>query len=65
MFFLYLFLSGFSYKVGCSPTEMRVEMVKPADVKKVYLEHLKNYPGEARLDAARVLIVTFMRSDSR
>ena len=40
------FVLGFPYKVGCSATEMRVEMVKPSDVRRVYLEHLKNYPGE-------------------
>ena len=44
---------GFPYKVGCSATEMRVEMAKPADVKRVYLEHLKNYPGEHGLEVSR------------
>jgi len=35
------------YKVRCSSQEMLVEMVKPYDVKHIYLEHLKNYPVEA------------------
>ena len=38
---------------------MRVEMVKPADVKRVYLEHLKNYPGETR-KSARMLSETWL-----
>jgi len=35
------------YKVRCSADQMVVEMIKPLDVKAVYLEHLKNYPVEA------------------
>merc|ERR1712223_1941864 len=35
------------YKVRCSADQMVVEMMKPLDVKAVYLEHLKNYPVEA------------------
>ena len=33
-------------KVHCSPEEMVVEMIKPFDTTHLYLEHLKNYPGE-------------------
>ena len=33
------------YKVRCSSQEMTVELVKPYDVKHIYLEHLKHYPG--------------------
>jgi len=35
------------YKIKCSSDEMLVEMIKPFDVKAIYLEHLKNYPVEA------------------
>jgi len=35
------------YKVRCSSQEMTVELVKPYDVKHIYLEHLKHYPVEA------------------
>ena len=36
------------YKVRCSSQEMTVELVKPYDVKHIYLEHLKHYPGNER-----------------
>ena len=39
------FLADPLYKVRCSADQMVVEMIKPLDVKAVYLEHLKNYPG--------------------
>merc|ERR1711988_576908 len=35
------------HKVRCSNDEMVVEMMKPSDVKAIYLEHLKNYPVQA------------------
>ena len=39
------FLADPLYKIRCSADQMVVEMIKPLDVKAVYLEHLKNYPG--------------------
>ena len=41
----YFFFSDPVYKVRCSSQEMTVELVKPYDVKHIYLEHLKHYPG--------------------
>ncbi|TRY69290.1 hypothetical protein TCAL_08638, partial [Tigriopus californicus] len=35
------------FKVSCTPREMKVELVKPADVTHVYLEHLKQYPEKS------------------
>lgn len=35
------------YKVKCSDEQMVVEMIKPLDVKALYLEHLKRYPVDA------------------
>lgn len=32
-------------KVDCSPQSMRIEVTPPTDATKVYLEHLKLYPG--------------------
>ncbi len=43
---IFLPLSGPIYKVHCFPKEMRVEIVKTDDIKSIYLEHLKEYPGK-------------------
>lgn len=46
-------------KVHCSPEEMVVEMIKPFDTTHLYLEHLKNYPGEQNF--CQMAVVYFWR----
>ena len=41
-----LFFSVSLIKVDCSPSQMRIEVTPPYDSTKVYLEHLKSYPGK-------------------
>ena len=47
-------------KVHCSPEEMVVEMIKPFDTTHLYLEHLKNYPGEQNF--CKMAVVYFLTS---
>ncbi len=35
-------------KVDCSPSSMRIEVTPPNDATKIYLEHLKQYPGNRK-----------------
>ena len=38
-------LSGPHYKVHCSKDNLRVDIVKQEDISDIYLQHLKEYPG--------------------
>ena len=41
-------VAGPHYKVHCTKDNLRVDIVKQEDVKHIYLQHLKEYPGEIR-----------------
>ena len=38
--------AGPHYKVHCTKDNLRVDVVKHEDVSAIYLQHLKDYPGE-------------------
>ena len=38
--------SGPHYKVHCTKDNLRVDVVKHEEVSDIYLQHLKDYPGE-------------------
>ena len=42
-------LSGPHYKVHCSKDNLRVDIVKQEDISDIYLQHLKEYPGNAHI----------------
>ena len=37
---------GIHYKVHCAENFMRVELFKRDEVKNIYLQHLKDFPGD-------------------
>jgi hypothetical protein len=43
---LYSRISVALINVECSPDLMRIQVTPPTDASKVYLQHLKLYPGE-------------------
>ena len=42
-------LSGPHYKVHCSKDNLRVDIVKQEDISDIYLQHLKEYPGNTHI----------------
>ena len=45
LFLHFLIFSGPHYKVHCTKNNIRVDIVKQEDITDIYLQHLKNYPG--------------------
>ena len=44
---LNIMIAGPHYKVHCTEDSLRVDVVKHEDVSAIYLQHLKDYPGES------------------